>query len=162
MATRQSQINTTPLFPEKASHRRLLRHAILVLALAAAGGAIGLTRTLGGWLVIGLGWLVVTILGSYHANGGLRALLRALSEYALVVIIATVVTLTVAQPHPQQPADAKPKPAAAAPAPAQALDLADLTRPIQTWLTHLRDQANAWVKQHSPTTSPPTTTTRRR
>ena len=47
-----------------------------------------------GWLVLGLAVLLVVLLGVHRRRRGLRALVRALAEYAIVALLAVLLTLT--------------------------------------------------------------------
>jgi hypothetical protein len=55
------------------------------------------------WLTLGLAALLLVALGVHHYAGGARRLLRALTEYAVVALLAVLLTLT-ALPDPDQPA----------------------------------------------------------
>ena len=104
------------------------------------------------WLTLGLAALLLVLLSVHHYAGGARRLLRALVEYALVALLAVLLTIT-ALPAPNrapanQPAanhaPAQP-PAASQPADPQATATSDGCPPVRqvpAWLACLWRQAN--------------------
>jgi hypothetical protein len=110
------------------------------------------------WLTLGAAALLLVALSVHHYAGGARRLLRALTEYAVVALLAVLLTLT-ALPAPdqpaanrapaQQPAVNRPRPPARPPAnrPAgpQATGAGDgcpAVKQLPGWLACLWRQAN--------------------
>jgi hypothetical protein len=59
------------------------------------------------WLTLGLAAVLLVLLAVHHAAGGARRLLRALAEYAVVALLAVLLTLT-ALPAATRPAANQP------------------------------------------------------
>jgi hypothetical protein len=69
---------------------RLLTHAAGLVVLAAAGGVLGLTRSLQGWAAIGLAWMLLLVLNNCRMLGG-RELATALGLVVLTSALAFMV-----------------------------------------------------------------------
>jgi hypothetical protein len=59
------------------------------------------------WLTLGLAAMLLVLLAVHHYAGGPRRLLRALTEYAVVALLAVLLTIT-AQPAATRPAATQP------------------------------------------------------
>jgi hypothetical protein len=106
------------------------------------------------WLTLTAAALLLVLLSVHHYAGGARRLLRALTEYAVVALLAVLLTTT-ALPAPDQPAANRapaqqsavnrPRPPANRPAGPQARGAGDGCPPVKQlppWLACLWRQAN--------------------
>jgi small-conductance mechanosensitive channel len=112
------------------------------------------------WLTLGLAALLLVALSVHHYAGGARRLLRALAEYAVVALLAVLLTVTALpaanQPAAQQSATKQPaqQPAAQDPADPRAKGAGDGCPPVRrvpAWLACLWRQANPPQPTDSPT-----------
>jgi hypothetical protein len=124
------------------------------------------------WLTLGAAALLLVALSVHHYAGGARRLLRALAEYAVVALLAVLLTLTAlpaaTRPAANQPAATQPaqqsaanrarppaRPPATHPAGSQASGAGEGCPPVKqlpAWLACLWHQANPPQPQHPPST----------
>jgi hypothetical protein len=100
------------------------------------------------WLMLALSAVLLVLLSLHHRYGA-RQLVRTLAEYALVALLAVLVTLT-ALPAANQPPS---KPAAGRKATAAAKAAGDACPPawqVPAWLACWWQQANQWREANSP------------
>ena len=98
------------------------------------------------WLTLAAAALLLVALSVHHYAGGARRLLRALTEYAVVALLAVLLTVTAlpAADHPaaQQPASNQPAQHPADPRAKGASDGCPPVKQLPAWLACLWRQAN--------------------
>jgi hypothetical protein len=98
------------------------------------------------WLTLGLAALLLVALSVHHYAGGPRRLVRALTEYAVVALLAVLLTVTALpttnQPAAQQSAANQPAQQPASPRAKGAGDGCPPVKRVLAWLACLWRQAN--------------------